>query len=145
MHRQPLAISRSTFPRQHRPKDLSILQRDIHLIEIKYCEDMRTLGRRTAERRTGTAQWLLLHPSRSSVTLHTILLGVDGTIYNNHTLEPFKELDLDPQKAKRFAFKRHSVIDAAKLFHTKRELSSTIIIRASETISGQACNPADPH
>ena len=35
----PLAISRSTFSRQHRPKDLSILQRDIYLIEIKYCED----------------------------------------------------------------------------------------------------------
>ena len=25
----------------HRPRDLSILQRDIHLIEIKYCEDTR--------------------------------------------------------------------------------------------------------
>jgi len=32
------AISRSTFPRQHRPIDLSILQRDIHL-EVKYSED----------------------------------------------------------------------------------------------------------
>ena len=30
----PPATSRSTFPRQHQPKDLSILQRDIHLIEI---------------------------------------------------------------------------------------------------------------
>jgi hypothetical protein len=37
----PPAISRSTFPRQHRPKDLSILQRDSHLIEIKHCEDTR--------------------------------------------------------------------------------------------------------
>jgi hypothetical protein len=35
------AINKSTFPRQHRPKDLSILQRDIHLIEIKYLEDTR--------------------------------------------------------------------------------------------------------
>ena len=33
--------SRSTFPRQHRPKDLSIFHCDIHLIEIKYCEDTR--------------------------------------------------------------------------------------------------------
>ena len=30
-----LAISRSTFSRQHRPKDLGILLRDIHLIEVK--------------------------------------------------------------------------------------------------------------
>jgi hypothetical protein len=35
------ATSRFTFPRQHRPKDLSILQHDIHLIEIKHCEDTR--------------------------------------------------------------------------------------------------------
>jgi len=35
------ATSRSTFSRQLRPTDLSILQRDIHLIEIKYCEDTK--------------------------------------------------------------------------------------------------------
>ena len=36
----------------------------------------------------------------ASVTLHTILLGVSGTIYNNHTLEPFEEeLGLNSQKA----------------------------------------------
>ena len=125
----PPTISRPTFPRQHWPKDLSILQRDIHPIEIKYCEDVRTLDRRISQRRAGTAQRLLLHPSRSSVTLHTILLGVGGTIYNNHTLEPFKELGLDPLRANKLAFKRHSVNYAAKLFHTKRKLSSTIIIR----------------
>ena len=37
----PTATSRATNPRQHRPKDLSILQHDIHLIEIKHCEDTR--------------------------------------------------------------------------------------------------------
>jgi len=35
----PLAISRSTFSRQHPHKDLSNFQREIHLMEIKYCED----------------------------------------------------------------------------------------------------------
>jgi len=37
----PAISSRSTFPRQHRTKDFSILQRDIYLIEIKYCENTR--------------------------------------------------------------------------------------------------------
>jgi hypothetical protein len=31
----------------------------------------------------------------ASVILHIILLGVGGTIYNTHTLEPFTELGLD--------------------------------------------------
>jgi hypothetical protein len=34
----------------------------------------------------------------STTTLLTILLGVGGTIYNKHTLEPFKELGLDSQR-----------------------------------------------
>jgi hypothetical protein len=35
------ATSRATNPRQHQPKDLSKPRRDIHLVEIKYCEDTR--------------------------------------------------------------------------------------------------------
>jgi hypothetical protein len=34
------------------------------------------------------------------VTHHTILLGVSGTIYTNHMLEPFKELGLDSQRVR---------------------------------------------
>jgi hypothetical protein len=36
----------------------------------------------------------------ASITLHTILLGVGCIIYDNHTLEPFKELGFDPQKVR---------------------------------------------
>jgi hypothetical protein len=43
----------------------------------------------------------------ASVTLHTILLGVGGTIYNNHTLEPLMELGLDSQKVEKLASKLH--------------------------------------
>jgi len=69
-----------------------------------------------------------------------------GTIYNN-TLEPFEELGLDSQRVKKLASELHvhSVNHAAKLVHTRRALSDTIINSHQETVSGQACNPPDPH
>ena len=69
------------------------------------------------------------------------------TIYNTHTLKPFKELGLDSQRVKKLASKLHvhSVNFAAKLVHTRRVLSSTIINSHQEPVSGQACNPPDPH
>ena len=80
------------------------------------------------------------------MTLYIILLGVGGTIYNTHTLKLFKELGLDSQRVKKLASKLHvhSVNFAAKLVHTRRALSSTIINSYPEPVSGQACNPLDP-
>jgi hypothetical protein len=62
----------------------------------------------------------LQHFQGASVTLHIILLGVGGTIYNTHTLKPFKELSLDFQRVKKISSKLHvhAVNFAAKLVHT---------------------------
>jgi len=96
----------------------------------------------------GTAQ-RPLQPSLqgASVTLHIILLGVGGTIFNTHTLKPFKELGLDSQRVTKLASELHvhSVNFAAKLVHTRRALSSTVIDSHQEPVSGQACNLLDPH
>jgi hypothetical protein len=111
----PPAINRFTFPRQRRAKDLSTLQRDILLIEVKYCEDKRPQNQLSAvqEQHKGLCSTL----SGASVTPHTILLGVGGIIYNNHTLELLKELGLDSQRVKILASKLHvhSVNYTAKL------------------------------
>ena len=82
------AISRSTYPRQHRPKDLSKPWRDIHLVKIKYREDTRPQNQldTTKEHHKDLCNIL----QGASVTLHIILLGVGGTIYKNYTLEPLK-------------------------------------------------------
>jgi hypothetical protein len=95
-----------------------------------------------------TANWLsaaqkqhdLHHPSTSLCTLHTILLERNGTIYNNHTLEPFKELGLDSQRIEKLASNLHVhfVNYAVKLVHTRRALSSTIINSHQELVSNQA-------
>ena len=79
----------------------------------------------------------------ASVTLHTILFGVGGTIYNNHT----PELGVESQRVKKLASKLHVhyVNYAAKIVNTGRALSSTIFNSHHEPVSGQACNPPDPH
>jgi len=45
----------------------------------------------------------------------------------------------------RFSKKRHLGCSIAKLVRTRRKLSSTIINSHQEPVSGQACNPPDPH
>jgi len=62
-------------------------------------------------------------------------------------VKPFKELGLDSQRVKKLASKLHvhSVNFAAKLVHTRRALSSTVINSHQEPVSGKACNPPDPH
>jgi len=137
-------MTRATNPRQHRPKDLSKTRRDIHLVEIKYCEDTRPQNQLNVAKEQHKDLCNILQGA--SATLHIILLGVGGTIYNTHTLKPFKELGLDPQRVKKLASKLHvhSVNFAAKLVHTRRALSSTVINSHQEPVSGQACNPPDP-
>ena len=70
-----------------------------------------------------------------------------ASYYNTHTLKPFKDLGLDSQRVKKLATKLHvhSVNFAAKLVHTGRALSNTVIDSHQEPVSGQACNPLDPH
>jgi hypothetical protein len=109
------ATSTATNPRQHRPKDLSKPRRGIHLVEIKYGEDTRPQNQLNAAKEQHKDLCNILQGA--SVTLHIILLGVGGTIYNTHTLKPFKELGLDSQRVKKLASKLHvhSVKFAAKL------------------------------
>jgi len=84
-------------------------------------DEMSRMRNMFSERHKGTAQDLCNILQRASVTLHIILLGVGGTIYNTHTLKPFKELGLDSQRVRQLASKLHvhSVNFPAKLVHTR--------------------------
>eukprot|EP00983_Pelagomonas_calceolata_P011671 376008-Pelagomonas_calceolata.AAC.1 len=64
--------------------------------------------------------------SAKVVALHTILLGVGGTCYTDHTLNQFKQLGLDHQRANKLAKKlcAHSVLYANKLVTTRRAMEN---------------------
>jgi len=70
----PPATSRATNPRQHRPKDINKTRRDIHLVEIKYCDDTRPQNQLNAAKEQHKDLCNILQGA--SVTLHIILLGV---------------------------------------------------------------------
>ncbi len=58
---------------------------DVHLIEVKYCDDTRSEQQlaRATEQHIGSKHALAQQCHK--VSLHTILIGVMGTIYNCHT------------------------------------------------------------
>ena len=84
----PAATSRCTFSRHHRPKDLSILQRDIYLIKFKYCKDTRAQNQLSTrqEQQKDLCTTLTLRSM-----YYIILLGMGIAIYNTYTMEPFSK------------------------------------------------------
>eukprot|EP00983_Pelagomonas_calceolata_P051260 1142334-Pelagomonas_calceolata.AAC.1 len=78
----------------------------MHLIEIKYCEDTRP-GRQLEAAQQQHAD-LCKNINGKVVMLHTILLGVGGTCYTEHTLHQFKQVGLDHQCAIELAHKLHA-------------------------------------
>jgi len=80
----------------------------MHLVKIKCCEDTRPQNQLNAAKEQHKDFCNKEHSFQgASVTLHIIILGVGGTIYNTHTLKPFKELCLDSQRVKKLASKLH--------------------------------------
>jgi len=80
--------------------------REIHLVEVVYCEDTRPGHQLEASRKQHEV--LCKRFQAKKVILHTILLGVGGSIYTSNTLNHLKELGLDVQKAHKTALKLHA-------------------------------------
>jgi len=74
-----------------RAHDHKANKREVHLIEVKYCEDTRTGHQLEAS--SNQHETLCRRLKAKKVTLHTILLGVGYSIHTSNTLHHLKELD----------------------------------------------------
>eukprot|EP00983_Pelagomonas_calceolata_P067261 1149414-Pelagomonas_calceolata.AAC.1 len=128
MRRNEEVRSNTTLARQLH--ELDIQNRHIHLIEIKYCKDTRPGAQLEASQQQHSE--LCKQFQGAEITLHTILLGVCGTICTAHTLDQLKKLGIDPQRSTKLARKlhAHSVQYAQKLTPTRRaiEIKKTLDI-----------------
>ena len=96
-------------PKQIPPKD-----RDIHLVEFKFCSDINP--QQTLEKAHNQHQPLIQRlrtrslrgiSRNNKVTLHVILLGVGGTIYNQYTITPLLNLGIPTHKVHQLATQLH--------------------------------------
>ena len=77
-----------------------------HTIEVKYCEDTRPGHQLEASNKQHGS--LRKRLKAKKVTLHTILLGVGGSICTSNALHHLKELGLNSQKAHKTALNLHA-------------------------------------
>ncbi len=109
-HLHQVSQSRQPSRDVRRAHELNVNMREIHLVEVKYCGDTRPGHQLEASRKQHEV--LCKRLKAKKFILHTIPLGVGGSIYTSHTLNHLKELGLDVQKAHKTALKllAHSVL-----------------------------------
>jgi len=75
---------------------------DVHLIEVKYCDGTRPEQQlaRATEQHNGLKHALVQQCHKES--LHTILIGVMGTIFKCHTELPLSKLGLERCRVRKF-------------------------------------------
>ena len=131
------------------PKDLSKHQRDIHLVEIKYWEDTRPQNQLNAAKEQHKDHCNILQVRSLYLLLSTSSFWVwaapstTPTLWSNikNRVSILKELRSLPPSSMCTLWTlllKLSIPD-------RRALSSTVINSHQESVSGQACNPPDPH
>eukprot|EP00983_Pelagomonas_calceolata_P051026 1142228-Pelagomonas_calceolata.AAC.1 len=134
-----------TANRVRQPHKLHENQSHVHLVEIKYCEDTGPQHQLDAAKQQHAD--LCKYISAKAVTIHPIILGVRGTCHIERTLNQFKKLDLDHQRAIKLAktLHAHFVQYAQKLVATRRAIQNKSTSNSQALDPSASRNPPDPH
>ncbi len=117
-------------------------------MEFKYCKDTRPRSQLEAAKQQHSVLCQHIRRAATNISLHTILLGVGGTINSPYSMEPLKKFGLDHQKATMLAKKRHAhlVQYAYKLVSTRRALENTFVTSHYQGREwGTTSHPPDSH
>ena len=153
------------------PKQISPKDRDIHLVEFRFCSDINP--QQTLEKVHNQHQPLIQRlqtrglrgiSRNNQVTLHVILLGVGGTNYNQYTIIPLLNLGVPTHKVHQLATKLHchAIISLNKITKTRHKLHlnnncdnggfdggvtgrAAGFRKARRRLDCMADNPPDPH
>eukprot|EP00983_Pelagomonas_calceolata_P081461 1155586-Pelagomonas_calceolata.AAC.1 len=150
-HNPKQRTTRANHVRQ--PHQLHVNQQHVHLIEIKYCEDTRperqleAAQRQHADIQCSCRVCKLISAKAVTLTLIFLPMGVGGTCYTDHTLNQFKQLGLDHQRANKLAHKlhAHSVQYANKLVTTGHAIENSNASHSQVLELGASSNPPDAH
>jgi len=154
------------------PKQIPTRDRGIHLVEFKFCSDINP--QQTLEKAHNQHQPLIQRlrtrslrgiSRNNKVTLHVILLGVRGTIYNQYTITRLLNLGIPTHKVHQLATKlhRHAIKSLNKITKTRNKIhfnnSNSDNGGSGRGVTGRAAgfrrarrrpdrmadNPPDPH
>jgi hypothetical protein len=120
-------ITNTAPPEAHSRPDITLHTKGkIHIVEIKYCRDTDPQGQCTRAQAQHTHLTNHLKTTKPDHTIehHTILLGVQGTIYTTHTVEPLKNMGVLDGHLQDTLLKLHkeSTTSAHTLIMLKRHL-----------------------
>jgi len=116
-----------------RIQDLPISDWNVHLIEVKYCDDTRRESQlaRAAEQHRRHMGTLKAHGcTKLSLQVILLLRGVLGAIYKHHTEIPLSKLGVDHCKVRKLTLSlhTHSVQYATIIIKTSRKLATNRIM-----------------
>jgi len=127
-------------PKQIPPKD-----GHLHLVEFKFCSDINP--QQTLEKAHNQHQPLVQRlrtrslrgiSRNNKVTLHVILLGVGGTIYNQYTITPLLNLGVPTHKVHQLATKLHchAIKSLNKITKTRHKYTLTTTVIMGDLMGG---------
>ena len=119
-----------------------LASRQVHIVELKCCQDTRpeaSLQRATEQHSELRQQLIAAGYNSSNIQIVPILIGVSGTIYQQHTIEALQKLGVTRADARHCASKLHT--QSIKRMHSIVTTRHALVHSNKQHDTGRSCRP----